>query len=246
MKFSREFCINTHDLDLNNVVSASGQLRYMLDAVNFQMEECTPSYDELFDSGYSFVLSRTAVDFYVPLHSHDNVMCETWAVDGHGTIFNRCYRILKDNTVIAQGVSAWALVNMNDRHLMRHGDVKLNYHTDEILAVNAPIRFRIPASSELASVGRYTVRYPDVDRNRHMNNTKYADILAAFLPSMEDRRISELAINYLSEAPLGETLEVFHTQNNDEHYFRTLRQDGTVNVECFMKLTSLEGDSRPE
>lgn len=239
MKFSREYCINTHDLDLNNIVSASGQLRYMLDAVNFQMEECTPSYDELFDSGYSFILSRTAIEFYMPLHSHDRVRVETWAVEGRGTIFNRCYRIWKNDVIAAEGISAWALVNMKDRHLMRHGDVRLNYHTDEMIDINVPIRFRLPPDDELCKVGEYTVRYPDVDRNRHMNNTKYADILAAFLPTMEGQRISELAINYLSEAPLGEKLDVLYTKKEDAHYFRTLRSDGTVNVECLMKLSKL-------
>lgn len=51
--------------------------------------------------------------------------------------------------------------------------------------------------------------YPDVDMNRHMNNTVYIDMLYGFAGVDEDKQLRSASINYLHEAPLGTTFKVY-------------------------------------
>ena len=95
---------------------------------------------------------------------------------------------------------------------------------------------RMPA--EIREVGTYTVTYADTDQNRHMNNTRYADMYASFLP-MEGMRIRALSISYLAEAPMGETLRVFRYEKDGIFYFRTVREDGKVNSEAEIELAKI-------
>ena len=53
MKWSEEYRINSHDTDENRIVSASALMRYMQDTANLHMAAMKPSYDDLFDAGYS-------------------------------------------------------------------------------------------------------------------------------------------------------------------------------------------------
>ena len=68
----------------------------------------------------------------------------------------------------------------------------VDYGEDAAIETAAPIRFRLPADAPLREVGRHLVTYADVDVNRHMNNTKYADLLCSYLP-MDGARVSAMS-----------------------------------------------------
>lgn len=233
MKWSGEYKVNANDVDCNNVVSASNLLKYMQDAANCAMEADGPSYDELFSRGYSFILSRIRLSSYAPLHSHDLLEVASWACESRGLQFNRCYQILRDGAIVAEAVSVWALVGVEDRKLHRVNELEMHYRTDDMLELDMPARFRIPEDVNLRLVGERSVEYADIDMNGHMNNTRYPDILCSHLDDgMKGQRVISMGISFVGEAPLGETLKIYSGQSDGVYYLRTLREDGSVNVEA--------------
>ena len=99
-------------------------------------------------------------------------------------------------------------------------------------------RFALP--SVITEVGTYTVNYADLDQNCHMNNTRYPDMYANFLP-LDNKRIRSISINYKNEAPRGEKLRVERAEGGDGNtfYFRTIRADGLVNTEAEIELEDI-------
>ena len=113
---------------------------------------------------------------------------------------------------------------------------------------------RAGADASFEQVGRHTVTYPDVDMNLHMNNTKYADMLCSFVPEFTaavgrgsalgahaaaftpSPAVREFSITYLADAPLGGTLTVLRSGADGTYFFRTVREDGKVNVEARIAL----------
>ena len=239
MKWTVKYTINNHDTDFNNIVSASGIMRYMQDAANFQMEGQKPSYDELFNSGRAFVLSRFRMSLYSLLHSHDKIEASTWAVESKGVSFDRCFSITKNGLTVAEATSVWALVDRNTGRLVRVSDFENNYSTDEPVELDLPARFRLPSDLNFALVGERTVEYRDVDINRHINNTRYPDILCGYIPHMEGKRVINLEINYLSEAPIGETLKVYMAKSDGSYYFKTIRENGKTNIEAEIMIDDI-------
>lgn len=240
MKWSGKYKVNAHDTGINNIVSITGILRYMQDSANCQMEDDGLSYDELFSRGLAFVLSRIKISVYHPIYSHDEIEVETWASESTGVSFNRCYAIKRNGEIMAEAYSIWALVDTNAHKLVRVSDFEGEYGQDSPVELDMQKRFRLPADINLTLVGERTVEYQDVDMNRHMNNTRYGDILCGYLPSIEGNRVIQLEINYISEAPLGENLKVYMATGEDgTYYFRTLRDGGKVNVEAEMMIESI-------
>ena len=237
MKWIENYRVSSQDVDLFRAVSPTAMMRFMQDAANCHMEGAGASYDELFDSGRAFVISRFAATFHAALRSHDEIVVETWAAPSRAASFNRCYRVIRGDAVIAEATSVWALIDLASGSLVRVEDAGVDYGCDEALMIDAPLRFRVPADTEAREVGRHAVAYADVDVNRHMNNTKYADLLCSFLPDVSDaRRVCALSIAFLSEAPLGDELTILRADTDDACFFRTLRSDGKVNVEAKIAL----------
>ena len=240
MKWSGNYRVNANDVDYNNIVSASNVLRFMQDAAFSAMKEDGLSYNELFERGYAFILSRTRMSLYAPIYSHEKLEVQTWACESRGVQFNRCYRILRDGAIVAEAVSVWALYGTCDKRLHRVTEFDLGYRTDDMIELDLPARFKIPDDVEMRLVGERTVEYADIDLNGHMNNTRYPDVLCGYIPEdMRGQRVISIGISFLSEAPLGETLKIYSGTSDGVHYIRTIRENGSVNVEAEILTESI-------
>lgn len=239
MKWTESYKLGAAETDINTIASPSVILRYMQDSSNSQMTALKPSYEELIDRGLSFVLSKITVSMYGTLKAHDNFEGETWACPSKGVTFNRCYRLTKNGKIIAEAFSVWALIDTNERKLCRVGDVELNYGEDEPLELDAPTRFRIPSQVELTLAGERLVEYADCDLNGHMNNTRYPDIFCSYITSMKGQRPAKMSINFVSEAPLGDSIKIYTGFYDDAYYVRTVREDGKVNAEAEIVLEEI-------
>lgn len=236
--FSTEFTVDIHDVDFNGVARYSSLMRYIQGAAQSQLTANGMSYEQLRERGVAFLLSRIRTEFTAPIRAYQRLRAITYPCDNDGQRFSflRCYRLeTLDGETIGRAVSVWALVNTETHALMRVTDFDLGLPTLAPLDLTLN-RFRMP--SDLRSVGTYPVLYDDLDQNRHMNNTRYADLYSAFLP-MDGMRIDSLTVSYLSEAPMGEVLDVQMAQHDDTYYFRTLRRDGKVNTEAEVHLCPL-------
>lgn len=239
MKWTGNYTVNANDIDMNFVVTVSNIFRYMQDAANCQMEHDGLSYQELFDRGLAFVLSRMNISLYAPLRSHDKIEVQSWACESKGVTFNRCYRILRDGAIMAEAVSMWALAGVHDRKIHRVNEFELPYGMDDMLELDMPARMKIPEGVNFSLVGERTVEYADTDMNGHMNNTKYPDMICGFIGSMRGLRVISMALNFVSEAPLGETLKIYHGVSDGVHYIRTIRENGNTNIEAEIITDSL-------
>ena len=241
MMWSGEYIVGANDVDGNRIVSASHILRYMQDAANWQMEKAGLSYDTLFtERGLAFVLSRIRLSLYAPIISHQRITVQSWPCPSKGMTFLRCYRILRDDIIVAEASSAWALVGVQDKKLHRVSEMDGVYGEEPPLELDLPARFRIPPDMPMALVGEHTVTYADIDMNGHMNNTRYPDMLCSYLDSMAGKRVISLLLHFQSEAPLGETLKVYRGTADGIHYLRTTRANGTTNVEAEVLLEDIE------
>ena len=228
----------------------SDTLRFLQEAAAEQLELCGPDEKTLSEQHRAFFLSRISVELDVPLLRGERVLSETWpCASSRGYAFDRCYRLTKagENAPAVRAVSQWAMISTDDRRLVRVEDSGFFYSRDEALTVSIPLRFRIPKTAEWIPCGEKKVSYSDADRNGHMNNTHYPDLVCDALPALNETgtptpiRVTAFAAAFLHEAPIGETLSLFRTELPDEnglYYFRTVRvSDGETNMEAAVRLS---------
>ncbi len=242
MKWFETFKINSHDVDSSGVLRPSALLKYMQETADLQCLHDGPSNDELRARGYGFVVSRMSVSIYESLGKRDEVSVASWPCESKGYTFVRCYEVRMGDTLIAEAYSTWALLNLETHRPCRVTEIQEGYLTGEFepaVELDMPARIKIPDEPGMALCGEYTVSYRDIDVNRHMNNTVYADLLCGFLP-MEGKKVISLLISYQNEAPIDETLKVYTSTTGDGTYFlRTVRGDGKTNVEAEIMLEDI-------
>ncbi len=241
MKFIETYQICSYDLAHNNRIRAGAVLRYMMETANRNMFVQKPSYSDLLQQGYAFLVSRTHLKIYGEFQPYDTITAETWAIEEKGASFDRCYRLLRDGKVLAEAYSVFGLLNVNTGKLCRAGEIDIPYYQDEPLPLST--RFRLPDDRRTV-VGTREIRYADIDCNGHMNNANYPDMLCDFIPVIDNIRITDIQLQYVSEAPLGEVLTIQRSQQPTEngflYAFETIRSDGTVNVRALIETEFAE------
>ncbi|MBQ8343706.1 MAG: hypothetical protein IJY41_00775 [Clostridia bacterium] len=233
MKWEEKFKVKFHECNTNEIVGASQTFKYIQEAAMCQLNSEKPTYNDLLKQGKAFILSAIRVEMYYPVYAYEKITARSWACPSKGVSFIRSYELERDGEIVCEAVSSWALVDVNDRKLLRVDDVDLsNYSTDEVIKTEHPMRIRIPSALPMSLVGEYTVRYSDTDLNGHVNNTNYADILCNCIPGIEQLRVKSVGINYVSDAKKDDELKIYMSKIDGKFYFRTIRSDGKTNVEA--------------
>lgn len=234
-EFIKDVIVDPHDVDYNGIARASSIMKYIQSAAEAQLTEGGMSYEELKAKKRAFILSRIRLEIYEPIRECRPLRAVSYPSESRGYSFFRCYRIESEGATIARAISVWALVDTETRGLVRVNDFELGI--TPLPPINMEIG-RVNLPDTLIDVGGYGVHYGDVDRNMHMNNTKYPDMYSNFLP-LKSRRIKAITVNYQNEAKIGDKLRVMRAEADGLYYFRTVRSDGLVNSEAEIELCDL-------
>ena len=235
--FKKEIEVDVHDVDFNGVCRASSLMKYIQSAAQTQLTENGMSYDNLKAQDRAFILSRIKLEFYAPIYTYDKLEALTFPCISRGYSFLRCYGLSKGGVSVGRAVSVWALIDTKSRSLVKVADFDLKLPTYEPWDNLVLGHTKLP--SAMRKVGTYTVAYADLDQNKHINNTRYADIFANFLP-LDKKRIDSMTINYMNEAKYRDTLDVFLGEDNGFFYIRTLLPDGRTNSEAEIHICPIE------
>ena len=238
--------VRWHETDSNRLVTPSALQMYMQETANHQLHDNRFDLDTVRDEKrVGFLLSRIATRVYQPLHAYEEIRAQTWTCPSRGLNFERCFRVLRGEEVVAESYSSWGLMNLDEHRLVRVEEIEFPVTPEEkIVPPGVPLRFRVPPTEEMELVGSRRVVYSDIDYNGHMNNTKYPDMLVDFLPDPASLRVCGLSLSYLHEAPYGGDLAVWRApweKDGEQGYlFRTVDHAGNTCLEALLLVEPTE------
>lgn len=237
MSFKFDMEVLAHDIDINCNARPTSVMRYMQETVDRNLLSCHPTYAELLQMGLSFVVSRTALEISRPIKEYEKLQIETWATEGRSAAFPRSFVIKSGEETVAKALTIWALIDINEHRLLKGSEFSVeNYGTGEEIELSVPTRFKLSPELNFSKCGEKKVMYSDIDRNLHMNNTKYFDMLFDYIPNKENLYLSSCIMNYIGEAPLDKTIEIFISEpvyeNGETVYYFKTEIDGATNIQA--------------
>lgn len=172
------------------------------------------------DLGIAWVLTRIKLHQNRPIRMGETIRQETFCAGTKGPNWCRGFRFFSGEEQIAAAHSIWAMIDGQTRQIIRPTACE----AAKPYAIR-PEGFPIPGKISCGPQTPhhvYTVRYSNLDANRHLNNARIVDFIADALDldRETERFVSELQINYSSECVCGDEIEL--STGYDENNARTV------------------------
>ena len=200
--------VTTFDTGADDRLRLSAVLRYQQEAAERQLAPGGLGWRALAEHGMAFVASRWHTTIQRLPVMGERVSLTTWHRERRGPRFFRCYEWRDEQgTLLLQGVMLFALVSVEEHRLLR-GEAfdrfGLSAQPERGVACADPGRLSMPACTPVDTVA---VRWSDIDRNGHVNNTRYADWLCDYLPKdAQGAPLQDVHICFSRESLLGDRL----------------------------------------
>ncbi len=206
--FQKEFHITDIHVDCFGRMKTGMVLFLAQDIARSHCELLQVDYDTLAKQRLFWAVTRHKVQITRLPRSGETIRLETWTMPTTKVAYPRSMVAYDEGgNELFRSISLWVLMDLDTRKMILPG------HSD--IAIVGTLR-----GNELPSPGglvpkpldncqQRTVRYSDLDRNGHMNNTKYLDWIDDLLPSAFHAAHCprEMTLCYSAEAREGQTLQ---------------------------------------
>ena len=220
------FTVADFECDINNKMKLSYFLRHLQEVSTTQLDSLGLGYRRLYEEGTVFLMSKLGIKINRMPTAGESVIFRTSPQGIKGAQFRReSYLEAQDGEVLGMAQSIWVIVNPKTWRIVRPSAFthKLAYVPDdekmpEDLGVD-----RVRAEGQPLQTAIRRVSYSDLDLNRHLNNTIYADIITDFMPFelMDSRNIERVFIHYQNQAIWGDEVLVTTQKGEDNWYYVT-------------------------
>lgn len=200
--------VTTFDVGADDRLRLSAVLQYQQEAAERQLAPGGLGWQALAEQGLAFVASRWHATIQRMPVMGERVTLTTWHRERRGPRFFRCYEWRDEQgELLLQGVMLFALVSVQEHRLLRGEEFDrfgLPSEPERDVACEDPGKLVVPTCSPVDTA---VVRWSDTDRNGHMNNTRYADLLCDCLPPQaQGQPLHDIQLCFSRESLQGDRL----------------------------------------
>ena len=220
---SFKFHIESYVCDFTEKSTIMVISRFLLDAASVHAQQREFGYEHILKDNVVWVLSRLSIqmDEY-PGHNQD-LTVETWIETVSKFFTQRCFCFIdQSGKIIGYARTVWAALDMQTR---RPIDIP-SWRPDMVQYVDSekqcPIEkmSKIPTVEGIDSNMGYTVRYSDIDINKHLNSIKYIEhaINIFDLNFFQEKIINKFEIVFLAEGMFGDKLKIYKQDLSENEF----------------------------
>ncbi len=223
------YLLHSYEVDQRGVAKPEILFSFMLDSAWAHANKSEFSYDALKAEGQLWVLSRFLAVFHKLPRWEDEITVETW---GKGTekLFGMRDFIVqsREGEKLISATSAWLVIDRKTSRIQRIDLLNSNFPLQlEKNALDIKLG-KIETQPSEKTGFEYTVRYSDLDVNKHVSSSRYMQWILDSFPAelIEQKNLKSCEINFLSEARLNDLVFVSTAITEDWHYC-DIRREGT-------------------
>ena len=207
--WEEKFKIRSYEVDMNSKATLQTICYYIQESTRSHARSSDFGYEDMIDKNLLWVLSRLKIKILSYPKWDEIIYIQTWTKGTEKLFAFRDFNILNaQKDIIGSIGSSWLLLDLNSHRPQRLTQFSNHYtiipgkHAVESNAEKLPSL----ENPEINPV--FSVRYSDLDQNKHVNNVKYIEwILDSY--TIEHRRLYDIVtfeINFLGEAVAGDDI----------------------------------------
>lgn len=216
MKLSVKMTLYNSYFDINDNLTPRSILSIFQDVASIHAEDIGVGYKSMLDKNLYWILTRIKYDIIKMPKINEIVTIETWPHKKGRIDFDRDMKILNQNgEVLIVATSKWCVIDTVKRMLQRTDNVIYSGECiDEVNYNESFTKISLP-NDDLKYKYDYDVKFSDLDHNKHMNNTKYSDIITNVVIS---KCFNHFEINYINETLLNDKIQIYYIGSENEEY----------------------------
>ena len=206
------------------------------DAAGQHAEELGVGFDAMIARSYLWVLVRIKLKIISQPKCYQRVLVKTWPLAPHRFNYRREYSI--ENAAgekLIVGSSEWVIINSEERKLVSNPDLYPfadNFYPE----INFEERMsRVPDFEASCEGYTLTPGFYELDRNNHVNNTKYANYVMDAICPDKDFEVDLFQIDFRKEVTQGKKLCIYHKNEDGFTYSKGQSEEGEMMFACFIK-----------
>lgn len=205
--YSQDFTITDNVVDCYGRLKNSMILFYAQEVAGQHFSLLSMDYDSLARHGMFWAVTRHKVQVTrLPMRG-ETIHVETWPMPTTRVAYPRSMVAYDaQGQELFRSISIWVLMDLDKRNMILPGNSGITVQgTIRGMELSVPKGL---IARDMVNLRSRTVSFTDLDRNGHMNNTRYLDWIDDLLPSAFHRShpVREFTVCYLSEAREGQTL----------------------------------------
>ncbi len=207
--YQHSYPVNDAAVDCHGRLKPSQLLFFCQDIAGDHCTHLGTDYNALAERNLMWAIIRQKVQITRLPRSGEHIRVETWPMPTTKVCYPRSTVAYdREGHELFRAISLWVIMDQESRSMILPGKsgVEVRGHlTGSELAAPGSMSLK-----GLEKQAKRTVRYADLDRNGHMNNTRYLEWVEDLLPSTfhKDHEAREFTICYHTEALEGEQLEL--------------------------------------
>ncbi len=207
--YSQQFYISEATVDCFGRLKPSMLLYFAQEAAGRHFDLLRVDHDTMEANRLFWAIIRNRVQITRLPRIGETITLETWPMPTTRTAYPRSMIAYDEQrNELFRSISLWVLMNQDSRAMVLPGKSGVNVNGmlwGSELAVPGSILPRL-----LENTVKRTVFYSQLDRNGHMNNTRYLDWVDDLLPSAfhANHTVREFTICYLNEAREGQQIDL--------------------------------------
>lgn len=205
--YSQSFEITDLHVDCCGRMLPSKILFLMQEVAGNHFAELSMDYDSLAQRGLFWAITRNKVQITrLPVRG-ETIRLETWPMPTTRVAYPRSIVAYDQaGNEVFRSITLWVLMDLHKRSMVLPGKSGIEV-AGTLRGNELATPLGLPAKTMCNSRERY-VNFTDLDRNGHMNNTRYLDWIYDLLPGQFHREhsIREFTLCYLNEAREGQQL----------------------------------------
>jgi acyl-ACP thioesterase len=207
--YSQKFTLSHIHVDMFGRATPAALLYLVQEAAGQHCALLQVDYDTLSHQHLFWAVTRNRVQITRLPRLGETVTVETWPMPTTRVAYPRSVVVYDENhQELFRSISLWVLMDSRTRGMLLPGKSGITVNGTLLgTELDAP---RAIATRPMANTAQRTVGYTFLDRNGHMNNTRYLDWVCDLLPSEfhRDHPVREFTVCYMNEAREGEQIDL--------------------------------------
>ena len=241
IKYKDIYNVRSYEVDTNLDALFTSISNYIQDIAGRHAEMLGFGFDDMMRRKQYWVLSRLKINMKTYPKWKDKVIIETWPSGIDRLFANRNFRIFDGNEkLIGDAISCWLIISQENRRPQNP-----EWVGEQVPALNSLSQVKslekIPSVEDRSDPSFYSIKYSDLDQNKHVNNVKYIKYILDSYPEdfCANNRIITFEINFLSESSLGDQIGIKRTglDQAENVFHHTLFQTENNKEICRARIT---------